>query len=419
MHARRAEVTAQNSKKTPDFQPKNSALRGVFLAAVVLPTCFGCAVGDGRVSPEPRSNSQAIAPASGAPTPSNSREGLAAFTDSVHSGWRKATQWSRDRKAPDEWNWMTGIPSGIPRAELIPATVPVQSLARFAPQAPFAVSQASTSAANSSFVIERVGEQPIKNLADLAVAVEDAVESGVSSVVVRRTGTPGTREPGLINIDPGGLTALAQASGPEHTLVRTVYAGSPAVMIRQHGVSCIVTARVERQRGVLQAMLVMRQHWGERAILPREITATCDETPLRCLSLPETLELLYGDFDSRVPAESAEVTSFAAVSERDDYLIPFNYRHLQTQLDEQGSFAKRPRPALIELPDMEYPGPAILGDARAMVDFLLQREFTQPGEPERLGWVVFAGESLRRGKEIVLNLDLGFDSLPMVIRLPG
>ena len=53
------------------------------------------------------------------------------------------------------------------------------------------------------------------------------------------------------------------------------------------------------------------------------------------------------------------------------------------------------------------PGPAVLGDARALTGILLQRQLFRPGDPERTGWIVFAGESLNAGGAIDIDLDLG------------
>ena len=160
--------------------------------------------------------------------------------------------------------------------------------------------------------------------------------------------------------------------------------------------------------------------WGSPQLLPGEVRATCDGTPLRCLSLAETLEALYGDFDARLSNGDTERSSFAAVSEREDYLIPSNYQRLLKRVEAArgGSFAKRPRPALVDLPGVEYPGPAVLGDARALAAFLQQRELAGPGEAANVGWVMFAGEALRKGSRIQLAIDCGQGRVPVSFMLP-
>ena len=56
---------------------------------------------------------------------------------------------------------------------------------------------------------------------------------------------------------------------------------------------------------------------------------------------------------------------------------------------------------------MVYPGSPILGDARALSAFLLQRELYQPNGPQKVGWVMFAGEVLKGGGTVQLDLDFG------------
>jgi hypothetical protein len=198
------------------------------------------------------------------------------------------------------------------------------------------------------------------------------------------------------------------------------YADRPSAVIRQGPVQCVVTPRVERERGLLQVALAKRTCWGGSQLLPQELTAACDGTPLRCLTLAQTLDLLYGELARGPRTEAGEDTSFASVSEREDYLIPSNYRKLLQRLEKVHgrSFAKRPRPALVEVPEIEYPGPAVLGDARALAGFLQQREYVQPGEPVQAGWVMFAGDALRDRRQIQLAIDLGQGPLPLEFVLP-
>jgi hypothetical protein len=153
--------------------------------------------------------------------------------------------------------------------------------------------------------------------------------------------------------------------------------------------------------------------WGQAGTLPGEIHATCDESPLQCLTVAETLDALYGQ-QARSPMRESQnhaEYSFLAVSEREDYLLPTNYKRLQHEVDQtqvaKGAIAPRIVPALAVVPGMAYPGPAVLGDARALAGFLLQRQVYQEGEPERTGWLVFSGEALRHGKTLRVMIDLG------------
>ena len=222
-----------------------------------------------------------------------------------------------------------------------------------------------------------------------------------------------------MEMDSKRLPELAQSASPEHQVVRIAYSNHPSVMIRSNGVRCVMTPRVERQRGLLQLIIATRVVWGGRQILPRDVTAKCDNAPLRCLTLPETLELLYGHLDCKVRKNDEEKLSFAAVSERDDYLIPSNFRRLQENLDKANrAYANMPRPALVDLPGVDYPGPAILGDSRALGQFLQQREYMQPDDSEKVGWVIFAGEGLRKGNQVEVSIDLGDGTVPVTFTIP-
>ena len=75
-------------------------------------------------------------------------------------------------------------------------------------------------------------------------------------------------------------------------------------------------------------------------------------------------------------------------------------------------------PALIAVPGVVYPGPPALGDARALRGFLLQRQLYQPGDPERTGWIMFAGQEFKRGCTIEIDVDLGRGPRRTRFRLP-
>jgi hypothetical protein len=205
------------------------------------------------------------------------------------------------------------------------------------------------------------------------------------------------------------LVALTQTAAGDQPLIRVSDGGNSSLVIREGGIRCKLTARVERERGILHLVVSLGASWGDKQLLPTEIRADCNGRPLRCLSAADALELLYGDagkVTGKPVNESA--SSFAQVSEREDYLIPSNYKRLE-QENQQGmdTLRSRPQPALAAVPGVLYPGPAVLGDARALTSFLLQREYYEPGQPERVGWILFAGESLRDGCEVDVDLDLG------------
>jgi hypothetical protein len=70
------------------------------------------------------------------------------------------------------------------------------------------------------------------------------------------------------------------------------------------------------------------------------------------------------------------------------------------------------------IPGQIYPGPALLGDARALTGILLQRELLAASDSEKTGWILFAGESLKRGTQIRVEIDLGNGMRQLELKLP-
>src|SRR5205823_445959 len=180
--------------------------------------------------------------------------------------------------------------------------------------------------------------------------------------------------------------------------------------------------RVERNHCLMHVAVSLGVCWGSPTNLPLDVQATCDGAALQCLTVSEALDALYGGPRQAGPTGpgSANANSFRAVSERADYLLPTNYKRLQHALDEEAkdSTAPPPGPAFATLPGLGYPGPALLGDARALSGFLLQRQVCQPGEPERVGWLVFQGDALRHGRPVQVSVDLGHGFNHLMFSLP-
>jgi hypothetical protein len=223
-----------------------------------------------------------------------------------------------------------------------------------------------------------------------------------------------------IDVDAGQLFALSQAATPREQLLRVTEGGNPWVVLRQDGVRCKLTSRVEPHRAVLQVALGMAVHWGNQAELPREVLATCDGVPLRCLTVAGTLDALYSAGRTSGQRSGQDACTFAAVSEQEDYLIPTNYKRLQQAVSDAASDSGNPPlgPALATLPGVAYPGPAVLGDARALCGCLQQKQWYRPGEPERVGWIMFGGEVLRHGSVISLDVDLGQGPVKLTFTVP-
>ena len=105
------------------------------------------------------------------------------------------------------------------------------------------------------------------------------------------------------------------------------------------------------------------------------------------------------------------------MSEQSDYLLPTNFKRLEADFDEETkSVASRPAPRLVEVDNFEYPGSAVLGDARALGMFVMQREVLAAGD-ELEGWVMFHSPDTYAEK-IRVEIDLGQGLIPIEFMLP-
>jgi hypothetical protein len=308
------------------------------------------------------------------------------------------------------WDWVTGIPVDAPRAEQLAAEITHESLARVIPAASGgAILLTSTTAGDSSLRIVNVGGRKVTNCADLHQAVSE--HSHADSIQVDVLKADGQEIALQTNGD--ALQAMVFLTAIEHPVLQIADQGNPCFTIRDDRVRAKLVARVERSRGILQLVLTCRVMRPSDGPVPREVRAACEGQPLRCLSVSETLSRLYGDLQK--PADPGLVdpegswSSFAAASSRPDYQIPVAYKRLCDDLESKNFTSANVGlgPAFASGSATVYPGPAILGDARALTGFLLQPQVLSPEHRERTGWIVFAGESLKRGGTVSVEIDFG------------
>ena len=107
---------------------------------------------------------------------------------------------------------------------------------------------------------------------------------------------------------------------------------------------------------------------------------------------------------------------WSQVSEYEDFRLPTNYRRLSEQTPDRRHLVVR-APALANVEGVTYPGPAILGDARFLSSFLLQREFCELGDVID-GWVMFDARELREGGELIVEIDFGNGPRRFVFTIP-
>ena len=151
-------------------------------------------------------------------------------------------------------------------------------------------------------------------------------------------------------------------------------------------------------------------------LLPVEVKASFDDKPLNCMNVSQSLEMLYRSTNPPLD-DQVDHSSFATVSEQDDFLIPTNYRELDIELQERKPISM-PVPALATVPGEVYPGPAILGDARALTGFMLQRHWLEPGGQEKTGWILFAGGEVKLASRVSVEIDLGYGLRKIDFMLP-
>ena len=321
---------------------------------------------------------------------------------------------SHTKVAQDQpsWDWVLAIPNDAPRAELIQPIVSHQLLTRLLPGQLHGEIALVSGGANmpSDRVILKVNETPISNWGQLLDVSEFAMNrSGASEakhvdIVLGSTASPANTQQ-TIRVSPETLASLVQSASANSTVIRVSDGGNSAIVIRENGIQCKLSTRIERQTGILHIVLALRSTIGEKKLLPVEISAASDGNPLRCLTVADTLELLYGDHQNVTStATDPDLSSFANVSEREDYLIPTNYKRLLNS-DRSRELTATSGPALATVPGTSYPGPAILGDARALTQFMLQRAFVSSADSST-GWVMFAGD-LQNSSTIDIDLDLG------------
>lgn len=348
------------------------------------------------------------------------------FTQSLGKARDKLTSALR-RATPDDgsertiiWNWASGIPVAVPRADVVSAWVPAAAVAQIAPQAaqPSLVQLASTHQ-HVPLSVANVQGETVGNFADLHRAQDQALQSKRPIQVDLNTAADRGRGGTSVSLDQEQFVQLVHATATDSPVMRVNEDGNPWVLIRHQGVSAKVTVRVERGSGLVQLILSTRS-FGETRALPLEVRLACNDVPLQCLTVADALDTLYGEGLPQ-SAPTGESASFAFTSERDDYLIPTNYKRLEQAFQERTRHASIPTaPAFLSLRGIGYPGSPVLGDTRALTAFLLQRRIGQHNRlQEETGWIIFGGAKFDEDGRLDLDLDLGAGPVRLAFHVPA
>jgi hypothetical protein len=181
--------------------------------------------------------------------------------------------------------------------------------------------------------------------------------------------------------------------------------------------------RSEEQTKLVHLVMSLKVCWGEPKTLPGDLRLFNDGRELSCLNVSQVLNRLYDDPKKRERNESAQkqlVTTFNQIAGEDEYLIPTNYRELEALRAANSRLANiRPTSAFAVVGGYAYPGPPVLGDARALSSFLLQPRIYAADEPEQVGWVVFEAPKKGSGEDFELVVDLGSGPQKIQFRIPS
>lgn len=320
---------------------------------------------------------------------------------------RKSLRLATDSKPPaptTDWNWHAGIPLDTPRGDVLSPTVPLDAIAHLLPNIQQRQIRLASTApyAAGGFEIRNIGGQAVSNCGELHNVIEQLPRSAADVQVDLAPIGGASHDEVAVKVDQPTLLALSHATAQQTTAFRVSEGGNQAFVIRDGGLRVQVLIRVERSLGLAQVVMTTMNCWGPATMLPVEVTTSCEGEPLQCLTVADSLELLYGD-PAAHPVNGT--SSFAETSEREDYLLPFNYERLAENFDSRGITS--PRPALASLPGANYPGHALLADARALTGIMLQRKLLKRGERADTAWLIFAGAPARTAEKIDVGMDLG------------
>lgn len=331
------------------------------------------------------------------------------LTGALTDSWRRVTGGPAPPTSRD-WTWQSGIVTGLPRAEQVPAELPRTLTCQLLPDVGRQEFQLVSTAPPPSYRVVNVNGQPISHYGDLLRAVAEVAPARDKLKFQVDVAAATSDQPGgdvAVHVEKRTLQTLPHAVGLACPAVKVSDAGQQWIVICDGGVMAKLTVRLERSAQILHVVLTIRHCVGPELQLPVDVRARCEGRPLACLTCNETLERLYSP-PKKASSETivnANGDSFAAVSERDEYLIPTQYNRL-TRIVASADL-KPAQPAFATIPGIGYPGPPLLGDSRALAGCLMQRDKIKAGDAEHTGWINFSGPSLSEGRKVEIDVDLG------------
>lgn len=322
----------------------------------------------------------------------------------VKSRWSKLTAKTanENRNEPQEivWQWNPLVPRNAKRGEILGLSIPRPAVAHFI-KPNLSNSQIRLVSAeetiDSPISISNINGRFVRNYSEVLAVLSD-LENSNEPVQVDLS-IAGDPDGHAIRLAKHEIAALLQSTNEDVELIRFAEGQSNWIQLRDGSVSCKLTARTDRDHNLIHLVAAIQNCWGMPKTLPVEIELFSAGKPLQCLTVCESLELLYGDVEHL--DKSGSYQPFSVVSEAEGYLLPENYRRL-----ERNSKANCRTPTLVNVSGRTYPGPPILADARALTGLLMRRQIYHPNEVERVGWLLFHSQNPIQD-EIELVIDLG------------
>jgi len=336
--------------------------------------------------------------------------------------WKSVTP--QDDPAPVVWEWATGIPQSVAKSDDIRLKVPEDAVAALVPD--FRKNNIRLASAGNdapaTWSLSVVNDQRIRSMADLYRAMEQVkVTDQAETNVVEFAAAESKSEPIPTKISGRDLLALTHITAPDDRPVRIVQDGNPWVLLKDDNVMCKLMLRKERGSNLVHVVMALKVCYGDARKLPASLEVVAARQPLNCMDVSTVLDHLYGqssvDNDEATPGK---LVRFADIADSDEYVTPVNYRRLEAKLAADQRLATiRPTPAFAVVGGFAYPGPPVLGDARALSGFMLQPSRCEVEDPELVGWAVFDGSTAANAEQFEVRIDLGSGAQVVKFRVPA
>jgi hypothetical protein len=314
----------------------------------------------------------------------------------------------KDGAEPIVWDWATGLPQSVPKGEA-EIVVSDAAVAAFVPSVNTNKIRLASCDGENPVKVYAINQQKVRTVDDLNLAVENACERSSDKYkepIVELVGGLAGANPVPVKISPNDLIGLAHSCLPDASQTRVALDGNPWVLLRDDSVRCKTMLRKERRSNLVHLVMSLKVCWGDPKKLPVSLAVKCQGRPLSCLGVAEVLDRLYGD--KKKSRNTNGTVSYGEIAEHDEFVTPVNYRALEAKLANDQHLANiRPYPAFATIGRYAYPGPPVLGDARALAAFALQPRMYAADDAEQTGWVVFDGSTIPSGKSYEVDIDLG------------